>query len=71
MADQDERDYDEISQRAYQRFQERGRVHGNDQDDWFQAEREIRNRQQPQREPAGRAAGERGAGVDGVPPTSE
>jgi len=31
-----------IARRAYQRFDERGREHGRDLDDWFQAEQEIR-----------------------------
>jgi hypothetical protein len=35
---------DEIAQRAYERFEERGHVHGRDQDDWFDAERELRER---------------------------
>jgi hypothetical protein len=42
MAEHDERD--EIARRAYQRYEERGRADGNDQDDWFEAERELRDR---------------------------
>jgi len=32
---------EEIQQRAYEIHLEGGRVHGRDQDDWFQAEREL------------------------------
>ena len=31
-----------VARRAYQRFEERGREHGRDLEDWFEAEREIR-----------------------------
>lgn len=31
-----------IASRAYEIWQHRGRVHGRDQQDWFQAERELR-----------------------------
>jgi len=31
----------EIQQRAYELHVERGGVHGRDQDDWFEAEREL------------------------------
>ena len=59
MAEQHDRNYDEISRRAYRRFEERGGGHGNDQKDWFEAEREVRNRepQISQPEPAGRPRG--------------
>ena len=30
-----------IAQRAYERFEERGREHGRDLEDWLEAEREI------------------------------
>lgn len=30
-----------IERRAYERFEERGGQHGRDQDDWFEAEREL------------------------------
>lgn len=30
-----------IAQRAYERYETRGREPGHDQDDWFQAEREV------------------------------
>lgn len=35
---------DDIARRAYQRFLERGGQHGHDMDDWFEAERELRQR---------------------------
>lgn len=35
---------DDIARRAYERFEARGREHGRDQEDWFEAEREL-NRQ--------------------------
>jgi hypothetical protein len=34
--------HDDIARRAYQLYEERGREHGRDQEDWFQAERELR-----------------------------
>jgi hypothetical protein len=34
---------DRIKQRAYELYVKRGGNHGNDQEDWFQAEKEIRN----------------------------
>jgi hypothetical protein len=34
-------DHDRIAIRAYERFQTRGGDHGRDQDDWFEAEREL------------------------------
>jgi hypothetical protein len=33
---------DEIRQRAYHRYLERGGTHGQDFDDWLEAERELR-----------------------------
>ena len=33
--------HDLIASRAYEIWQHRGRVHGRDQQDWFQAEREL------------------------------
>ena len=45
MADQsDQSDQEDISRRAYERFQERGGEHGRDQEDWLEAEREVRDR---------------------------
>jgi len=35
---------DLISRRAYERFQLRGSEHGRDQDDWLEAERELKAR---------------------------
>lgn len=32
---------DVISRRAYERFQMRGSEHGRDQEDWYEAEREL------------------------------
>lgn len=32
----------DIARRAYHRFLERGAEHGHDRDDWFEAERELR-----------------------------
>jgi DUF2934 family protein len=38
-----ERDEQErIAQRAYERYEARGRGDGHDQEDWFEAEREFR-----------------------------
>jgi hypothetical protein len=37
--------YDEIAAAAYQRYLSRGGNHGQDFDDWIQAERELRARQ--------------------------
>jgi hypothetical protein len=34
--------HEDIARRAYQLYEESGRRHGHDQDDWFQAERELR-----------------------------
>lgn len=36
--------HEEIARRAYQLYEERGGKHGRDLDDWFQAERELRQR---------------------------
>jgi hypothetical protein len=33
---------DDIAKRAYQIFERRGYSHGRDEEDWFQAERELR-----------------------------
>jgi hypothetical protein len=35
---------DPVAKRAYERYLERGSEHGHDQEDWFEAEREIRGR---------------------------
>jgi hypothetical protein len=34
-------DPDLVAQRAYARYQQRGGEHGRDQQDWFEAEREL------------------------------
>ena len=36
-----------LSQRAYERYVERGREDGQDVDDWLTAERELRERRNP------------------------
>jgi hypothetical protein len=40
-------DRDLVSQRAYERYVERGREDGQDVDDWLTAERELRERRNP------------------------
>jgi hypothetical protein len=35
-------DREEVSRRAYQRYEERGRSAGHDVDDWLDAERDLR-----------------------------
>ena len=47
-------DQDRIAQRAYERYEARGREEGRDQEDWFEAERELRDR------PSGSATGSNG-----------
>jgi len=37
-------DRDEISRRAYERYEERGREAGHDLDDWLEAERDLQSR---------------------------
>lgn len=34
-------DADRVAQRAYERYEARGREDGRDQEDWFEAEREL------------------------------
>ena len=34
--------HEDIARRAYQLYERRGREHGRDWEDWFQAERELR-----------------------------
>jgi hypothetical protein len=36
---------DQIARRAYERFEQRGREHGRDLEDWLEAERELGSRQ--------------------------
>ena len=38
---------DEIADRAYQIYQRRGGIHGNDMDDWLEAERQLREEHKP------------------------
>ncbi|MBN1307867.1 MAG: DUF2934 domain-containing protein [Chitinispirillaceae bacterium] len=33
-----------VKERAFELFLERGGIHGNDQEDWFRAETELRNK---------------------------
>ncbi|MBN1757661.1 MAG: DUF2934 domain-containing protein [Chitinispirillaceae bacterium] len=35
---------DDIRKRAFDLYVKRGETHGKDQDDWFEAEKELRNR---------------------------
>jgi hypothetical protein len=37
---------DSVAQRAYQRYEERGREHGRALDDWLEAERELLNKEE-------------------------
>src|SRR5687768_13643162 len=41
--------HDEISRRAHEIFEARGRQHGHDVDDWLQAERELDRRRTNQK----------------------
>jgi hypothetical protein len=36
-------DRDDISRRAYERYEERGREPGHDVDDWLEAERDVQH----------------------------
>lgn len=38
--------HEEIERRAYELYEQRGREHGRDCEDWYQAERELRTRRQ-------------------------
>jgi hypothetical protein len=38
-------EHDDIARRAYERYELRGRTDGDDQDDWFEAERELDGQQ--------------------------
>jgi hypothetical protein len=44
MAEQVEPTQEQIRQRAYEIFEERGRVHGRDTEDWLGAEQQLRTR---------------------------
>jgi hypothetical protein len=37
----EKQDADSIARRAYERYEMRGGEHGRDQEDWFEAEREL------------------------------
>ena len=39
---------DEISRRAYERYEERGREPGHDVDDWLEAERDVQRQSSEQ-----------------------
>jgi Protein of unknown function (DUF2934) len=39
--------HNEIAEAAYQRYLSRGGAHGQDIDDWMEAERELRARRRP------------------------
>lgn len=73
MAQDSERDRDEIARRAYRRYEERGRADGNDQADWYEAEREAREEARPademerQGQSAGGGEAARGRAVEGEP----
>jgi hypothetical protein len=41
-------DQQQIAQRAYALFEQRGAAHGHDAEDWYQAEQELRNPQERQ-----------------------
>jgi DUF2934 family protein len=45
-----------VAARAFELFLARGGVHGNDLDDWLQAERELREHQQSRSSPAATGA---------------
>ena len=47
-------DADRIAQRAYERYEARGREDGHDMEDWFEAERELRQRVSSDTTTAGR-----------------
>jgi hypothetical protein len=44
MSQQSNAKHEEIEERAYRRWEERGRLLGSPDDDWFHAEREIMQR---------------------------
>ena len=45
-SDNDPPDSETVARRAYQRYEERGYEHGRDQEDWFEAERELREQRE-------------------------
>jgi len=52
--DEGQLDYSRVAQRAYERWEARGRDEGRDMEDWLEAERELR--QSPSQGNTGRAA---------------
>jgi hypothetical protein len=40
-------EFDRVAQRAYERYEARGRQDGGDMDDWLEAERELRQSASP------------------------
>jgi len=54
---------DRIAQRAFERYESRGREDGRDQEDWFEAEREFEQGPSGSSTAGGRG-GERGGGGD-------
>lgn len=40
--DESQFEYDRVARRAYERYEARGREDGRDMEDWFEAERELR-----------------------------
>jgi hypothetical protein len=40
--DRREPDWEQVARRAYERFEARGGEHGRDQEDWFNAEQDLR-----------------------------
>ncbi len=48
-------DYDEVANHAYNMWHDRGRPHGSAEEDWHQAERELRERRAKQRSSAASA----------------
>jgi len=40
---------EEIRRRAYELYEERGRLHGFEQEDWARAEQEVRNKYQQEK----------------------
>lgn len=52
MNEENRIDPDDIARRAYRRFEARGRTDGDDQSDWFEAEREARDEAQQRDRPS-------------------
>ena len=48
-----------VRKRAFELFRERGGSHGNDQEDWFRAETELRGRNGGTKQSVGKAANKR------------